>query len=87
MRYAWIVLVISALTDFGIVVSAGIVSAMMATGSTVMPSRPVVLLNILLGAGAFLRTVQQALKSTPETAAALKGDASVVSTSTVSKTP
>lgn len=87
MKTAWIILLISAMTDFGIVVSAGIASAMVATGDVSMPSAPVIILNVMLASGAALRTIQQALKNTPETAAALKGAPSITATTTIEKTP
>ena len=87
MKSAWIILVISALTDFGIVVAAGLVSAMMATGQATMPNQSIVVLNLLIGLGAFLRTIQQALKNTPETAAVLKGSETTTKTLTIEKTP
>lgn len=77
----------SALTDFGITVGTALTAAMVATGATTMPSSPVIVLAIIGGAVQGLRTVQQALKATPETAAALKGSASIVVTRTEEKTP
>lgn len=62
-------------------------AAMVATGAATIPSRAVLLLSLLGGLVSMSRTIQQALKSTPETSAALKGDASVVTTSTLTKTP
>ena len=82
MKFAWIVLIISGLTDALIVIVNGLTSAMVSTSAVAMPSRPVILINILFGVAALARTVQQALKATPETSAALKGDAS-----TFAKTP
>lgn len=87
MTYAWIILLISALTDFGINAIPVIMAAMMATGSAAVPSKAILILGALTGSLAALRTIQQALKSTPETSAALKGDSSMVATTTVSKTP
>lgn len=87
MRYAWIILLISALTDFGINAIPVIMAAMMATGSATVPSKAIIILAVLTGSLAGLRTIQQALKATPETAAALKGDVSSVKTTTESKTP
>ncbi len=87
MKTAWIILIISAFTDFTITVATGLSTAMVATGNTSLPSKATVLLCLLGGAIAMARTIQQALKATPETAAALKGDTSVVATSTLTKTP
>lgn len=87
MKTAWIVLMISAVTDFIITAGTGLTTAMVATGSTSMPNKATVLLMLIGGLIAMARTIQQALKTTPETSAALRGDQSVVSTSTVSKTP
>lgn len=87
MKTAWVVLLISALTDCVINFGTALGSAMVATGSTQLPNKAVLLLCSLGGVVAAARTVQQALKSTPETSAALKGDQSIVATSTVVKTP
>lgn len=83
MKSAWLILIISALTDFAI--TAG--TAFLAMPSD-MPMADRQIYTILVGGFiAFARTIQQALKSTPETAAALKGDVSLVQTSTTVKTP
>lgn len=87
MKVAWVILLISAGTDFIITVATALTSAMVAMGTAEFPSKPVLLLAGLGGLVAMSRTIQQALKATPETSAALKGDTSVVSTSTVIKTP
>jgi hypothetical protein len=87
LKRAWVILIISALTDAFLVAAAGVSSAMIATGVATMPSTPVVVVNALFGGMAFARTIQQALKATPETSAALTGERSIVSTQTVVKTP
>lgn len=87
MKTAWVILIVSALTDAGILTGTALTAAMTATGSATMPNRQTVLLALLGGFVAALRTIQQGLKATPETAAALKGDVSVVNTMTSSKTP
>ncbi len=87
MKKAWIVLIISALTDAFLLVAGGVTSAMAATGVISMPSKPVVLINLLFGWMAFARTIQQALKATPETSAALMGGRSIVDTRVLERTP
>lgn len=87
MKIAWVILLISAFTDFIIVAVPTVISAMVSTGTVSMPSKATVLLACLFGLVALARTVQGALKATPETSAALKGSVSIVSTSTIEKTP
>lgn len=89
MKQAWIVLLVSAFTDFIINAGTALTSAMVATGNAAMPSKAVVILALIGGLVAFSRTVQQALKATPETTAALKGTPSISTTTTVTseKTP
>jgi hypothetical protein len=87
MKIAWVILLVSAFTDFIITAGTGLTTAMMATGNAALPNKATILFMLLGGVVAASRTIQQALKSTPETSAALKGDMSVVSTSTVVKTP
>lgn len=87
MRIAWFILLVSAFTNFGITAATSLVSVMVNGHDAQLPSKAA-LLVVLLGAAAnALRTVQEALKATPETAAALKGDVSTVATTTVTKTP
>ena len=66
MATAWTVLTISAITDFVISWGGAIMAAMVATGSAEMPSRAVMLLAVITGLVAAARTVQQALKATPQ---------------------
>lgn len=87
MKVAWTILLISALTDCLVTAATALTSAMVATGKAEMPNKAVLFLGLLGGIVAAGRTIQQALKTTPETAAALKGDVSIVSTTTTSKTP
>ena len=87
MKTAWTILLISALTDFFITAATDLTTAMVATGSAEMPSQATIVLVLLGGGIQAGRTIQQALKATPETAAALKGDQSVVTTKTIEKTP
>lgn len=87
MKVAWLILLVSAFTDLVINSGTALMAAMVATGSAQLPTKGVVLLAVIGGIVAGSRTIQQALKATPETSAALKGDASVVSTSTIARTP
>lgn len=87
MKIAWTVLLISSMTDFVITLGTGLTTAMLATGAAAMPTKAVWLVCVLAGSVQAARTIQQALKATPETAAALKGDVSRVETTTVVKTP
>lgn len=87
MKIAWVIVIVSALTDFVITLATGLTAAMLATGSATMPNKATWLICVLGGAVQGARTVQQALKATPETSAALRGDESVVETKTVVKTP
>lgn len=83
MKIQWTIVLISALTDFMIVMGGCLSGAMIAVGTTVMPSQAVFLLGFILGAVAAARTIQQALKITPDISAALVGAPSITSTSTV----
>lgn len=87
MKIAWTILIISALTDFLITVGTSLSTAMVATGSAAMPNKAVVMLSLIGGIVAAARTIQQTLKTTPDTHAALRGDVSVVTSETISKTP
>lgn len=87
MKTAWTVLIISAFTDFIITAGTALMTAMVSMGTTEMPSSPVILITVVGGVVQAARTIQQALKSTPETSAALKGSPSTVSTTTFEKTP
>lgn len=73
MKIAWLVLLISAFTDGIIAGGTGLTSAMVATGSVTLPSPAVWLLSCVAGLLAAARTIQQALKVTPETTRLLKG--------------
>lgn len=74
MKIAWLVLIISAFTDLVITGGTALGTAMVATGTAQIPSTPVILLAFLGGLVSAARTVQQALKATPETQAALRGE-------------
>jgi hypothetical protein len=74
MKIEWTILLITALTDFVITSGTAINTAMVATGSAQMPSTPVMLVAIIGGLVVGSRTVQQALKATPEISAGLRGD-------------
>ncbi len=73
MKSAWTILLISALTDFIITAATAITSAMVASESATMPGTPIILLAVLGGVVSAARTIQQALKATPEMTATLKG--------------
>jgi len=74
VKIAWIVLLISALTDFVINTGTALSAAMMATGTAAIPNQDVILLAIVGGCIQAARTIQQALKTTPDTVRALKGE-------------
>ncbi len=63
MKAAWIILLISAVTDFVINTGSSLMAAMVATGSAVMPMKAVVVLAVVGGLVQMSRTIQQALKS------------------------
>lgn len=87
MRAAWFVLLISASTDFIINAGTGLMSAMMASGNAAVPNKAILILCFISGIVAASRTIQQALKQTPETSAALRGDESHTKTEVIQKTP
>jgi hypothetical protein len=66
MKTAWAILLISAITDMLISSGTAISAAMVATGSTVMPTTPVIVLSLIGGIVAFARTIQQGLKTAVE---------------------
>jgi hypothetical protein len=74
MKIEWIILLISALTDAVITGGTGLTTAMVATKEVTMPSNPVWLLAAVGGLVSAARTIQQALKQTPESSAKLKGE-------------
>jgi hypothetical protein len=74
VKIAWVVLIISALTDFVITAGTAFSSAMVATGQAQIPNQAVILLAIVGGCIQAARTIQQALKTTPDTVRALKGE-------------
>lgn len=74
MNSTQFVLVISAFTDFIINAGTALGTAMVAQGNAAIPSTAVIILACIGGLVAAARTVQQALKTTPETIAGLRGD-------------
>lgn len=85
MKTAWFVLLISAFTDFIITAATSLTAAMVASGSAELPNRAVIVLSILGGLIAAGRTIQQALKSTPETVTALRGGQATTETTVVTR--
>lgn len=73
MKVAWLTLIISALTDLVITIGTSIATAMVSTGDAVIPNNAVLILAGIGGLVSAARTVNQALKATPEVTAALKG--------------
>lgn len=82
MKSAWLVLIITAVTDFGNTAATGLIAAMMATGTAELPTRAAIIVICLGGVVAAGRTIQQALKATPANTAELKGQAVVTTTVT-----
>ena len=73
MKTAWAVLIISALTDFVISTGTALSAAMVATGEARLPADAVIVLSLVGGVVAAARTIQQALKATPQSVNELKG--------------
>jgi hypothetical protein len=67
------ILLIAALTDFIISAGTALATAMVAQGNAAIPSPAVIILAAIGGTVAAARTVQQALKITPEVMAGLHG--------------
>jgi hypothetical protein len=65
-RVAWIILIISALTDLIINAGTSIMAAMMATGNASLPTKAVWILAAVGGLVQMARTIQQALKTASE---------------------
>lgn len=63
MKIAWIVVLISALTDFIITFSTALMTAMSVSEVVGLPDRPTLLLAGLGGLVVAMRTIQQALKA------------------------
>lgn len=74
MKSEWTILLVSALTDAIITFGTAISAAMVTNGTATMPSTAVLVLASIGSLVTFARTVQQALKATPEATAALKGE-------------
>lgn len=85
MKIEWTILLISALTDF-ILAFAGGMTAGNAASATTYPTGPTLFYSTLFALGVGMRTIQQALKATPATSAALKGEAVSTATSTTTTT-
>ncbi len=66
MSKEWVIIFVSAGTDFIIASGAALTAAMLAKGDAMLPSYPVLLISFLGGATAFARTVQQALRKDTE---------------------
>lgn len=62
MTKEWVILLVSAGTDFIIATGTGLTAAMVAKGDAMLPTWPVLLLSTIGGLTAFARTIQQALK-------------------------
>ena len=73
MRTEWAILIISALTDLIISTGTALSAAMVATGEARLPNDAVIILSLVGGLVAAARTIQQALKATPEGIEKLKG--------------
>lgn len=84
MKTAWGLLLISALIDF--VITAG-TAWLAVSGGGVPVTTAQVTTCIVGGIVSAARTIQQALKATAETSAALRGDQSTTTTTTIAKTP
>jgi hypothetical protein len=78
---------ISALTDGVITAGSALIAAMIGSGVAAMPSKAVWIVCLVGGVVQAARTIQQALKATPETSAALKGAESTATTHTLERTP
>lgn len=78
MSEKWIIILVSAATDFIVATGGALTAAMLAKGDAMLPSYPVLLVSFTAGAVAFARTVQQALR---------KGDATIATTTTTITTP
>lgn len=74
MKVQWVILIISALTDFVIVGGTALGAVMMNSGEAQLPNEAAIIVCIIGGTVAAARTIQQALKVTPETSAQLRGE-------------
>jgi len=74
VKIAWLVLLISAGSDFIIAAGGCLTTAIVAHGTAEMPSWAVLLLCVSTGLVSGARTIGQALKATDEGSAALKGN-------------
>jgi len=87
MKTAWIILLVSALTDFFITAATGVATGMAMGAKVGFPTPPVLVLAIIGGGIQAARTIQQALKSTPGFVAELKGQDAPVVVPATSTTP
>lgn len=67
MNKQWIIIVVSAFTDFIIAAGTALTAAMVAKGDAMLPSYPVLILSVIGGLIAFARTVQQVLRKDEST--------------------
>lgn len=70
-RIAWVTLLLSAFTDSVITAGTALMAVMTDSGS--MPNQVSIVVIVAGGIVAMARTINQALKATPENTAALKG--------------
>lgn len=69
MSKQWVILLVSAGTDFVIASGTALTAAMVAKGDAMLPSWPVIILSVTGGLIAFARTVQQNLRKEESTTA------------------
>jgi len=73
MKTAWLVLIVTALTDFALTFATGLSTAMATSHVVGLPDITTVIVAALGGFVVALRTIQQALKATAANTADLKG--------------
>jgi len=71
MKTAWTILAVSAFTDFIISFGTALSAAMLAADKAQIPDWPALIIALIGGAVASARTIQQALKASVETKAAI----------------
>lgn len=74
VKVAWVVLLLTALTDFVLSFGTALSAAMVVNQVVGMPSAPAILISAIGGLMVACRTIQQALKTTPIFTASLKGE-------------
>ena len=67
MNKQWVILAVSAGTDFIIASGTALTAAMVAKGDAMLPSWPVIILSAVGGLIAFARTLQQSLRKEEST--------------------